>query len=112
MKKPVPPKRVPRKQFFRKWREHLELTQDRALDRLEGWSQPKLSRVESGATVWNANDLADLERAYGVSAELLLNVDPEKEGEVVDLMRLIRDKDMNVIRAIVEGLPSKTGTNH
>lgn len=104
--------RKPRRTFFRQWRDHLGLTQERALDRLEGWSQSKLSRIESGATVWNAYDLADLEAAYGISEYLLLNVDPAKEGEVVDLMRLIQEKDMAVIRAIVAGLPSKTGTGH
>jgi transcriptional regulator with XRE-family HTH domain len=109
--KPLHPKRQLRRQFFRQWREKLELTQDRALERLEGWTQSKLSRVETGRIVWNAYDLADLEAAYGVSADMLLNVDPTKEGDVVDLMRIMRDKDMAVIRAIVEGLPSKTGTH-
>src|SRR5882724_11404378 len=88
-------KRQLRRQFFRQWREHLELTQDRALERLEGWTQSKLSRVETGMIVWNAYDLADLEVAYGVSSDLLLNVDPTKEGDVVDLMRIMRDKDMD-----------------
>ncbi|MBZ9922216.1 helix-turn-helix domain-containing protein [Mesorhizobium sp. BR1-1-7] len=109
--KQAPPKRQLRRQFFRQWREKLELTQDRALERLDGWTQSKLSRVETGRIVWNAYDLADLEAAYGVSSDLLLNVDPTKEGDVVDLMRIIRDKDMDVIRAIVEGLPPKTGTH-
>lgn len=109
--KQAPQRRQLRRQFFRQWREKLELTQDRALERLDGWTQSKLSRVETGRIVWNAYDLADLESAYGVSADLLLNVDPTKEGDVVDLMRIMRDKDPAVIRAIVEGLPSKTGTN-
>lgn len=110
MKQPIQ-KRQLRRQFFRQWREKVPLTQDRALERLPGWTQSKLSRIETGRIVWNAYDLADLEAAYGVSSDLLLNVDPNKEGDVVDLMRIIRDKDMAVIRAIVAGLPSKTGTN-
>ena len=106
-KEPIP-KRKPHRQFFRKWRKKLGLTQDRALDRLDGWTQSKLSRIETGEIIWNGYDLADLEVAYGVSSELLLNVDPTKDGEVVDLMRIIREKDMAVIRAIVENLPSKS----
>lgn len=106
-KQPIP-KRKPHKQFFRQWREKVPLTQDRALERLPGWTQSKLSRIETGNIVWNAYDLADLEEAYGVSSDLLLNVDPTKDGEVVDLVRLMRDKDMAVIRAIVENLPSKS----
>lgn len=104
-KKPLQ-RRLP-KQFFRKWREKLELTQDRALERLEGWSQSKLSRVESGATIWNAHDLAELEAAYGVSSYLLLNVDPTKEGDVVDLMALIdeknRDQAIRILRILNVG---------
>lgn len=102
-KRPIQ-KRKPYRQFFRQWREHLDLTQDRALERLEGWSQSKLSRIESGATVWNAIDLADLEQAYGISEYLLLNVDPTKEGEVVDILGLINDKNreqaIRILRAL------------
>jgi transcriptional regulator with XRE-family HTH domain len=73
------------RQFFRQWREYLGLTQERALDRL-GWSQSKISRIESGDQVWNGTDLADLEMAYGKTGWELTNIDPTKEGEVVDLM--------------------------
>lgn len=110
MKKALPVRR-PRRQFFKAWRKHFGLTQERAVERLDGWSQMKLSRIESGTTVWNANDLADLEQAYGVTAELLLNVDPEKEGDVVDLLQIMRKKDLAVVRAIIENLPSRTGTD-
>jgi len=94
------------RQFFRQWREHLKLTQDRALERLEGWSQSKLSRVESGATIWNAYDLADLQQAYGVSDYLLLNVDPSKEGEVVDLLQLINEKNREQAIRVLKALNS------
>jgi len=103
-------KRKPHRQYFRQWRKKVGLTQDRALERLEGWSQSKLSRIETGEIIWNSYDLAELEAAYDVSSELLLNVDPTKDGDVVDLMRLMREKDIAVVRAIVAGLPSKTGT--
>lgn len=103
MKKPT---NQPRRHFFRQWRKHLGLTQNRALERLEGWDQSKISRIENGATVWNASDLADLETAYGVDAGLLLNVDPTKEGDVVDLLKLINDKNraqaIRVLRALNE----------
>lgn len=101
--RPKPKHRRPTKQFFRQWRDQLGLTQDRALERLD-WSQSKLSRIESGATVWNANDLADLEAAYGITSWQLLHVDPTKDGEVVDLLKLInaqnRDQVIRVLRAL------------
>jgi len=102
-KRAVPKKRLVHKQFFRQWREHLGHTQERALDRL-GWSQSKLSRIESGATIWNASDLAELEAAYGVSSYLLLNTDPKKDGEVVDLMSLITDKNRDQAIRVLKAL--------
>lgn len=108
MKRRLSNNRGPTKQFFRQWREYLELTQERALDRLE-WSQSKLSRIESGATTWNAYDLADLEHAYGVSTWLLLNVDPQREGKVVDLMRLIEKTDHDQAIRVLQAL---NGTEH
>lgn len=102
-KRPLPKRLLP-KQFFRQWREKLDLTQERALDRLESWSQSKLSRIESGMTIWNAHDLAELEAAYGVSAYLLLNVDPTKEGEVIDLVALLNQKDREQVIRVLRAL--------
>ena len=99
------PRKLPR-QFFKLWREHKGLTQERALDRL-GWSQSKLSRIESGTTIWNALDLADLEEAYGVSRWNLLNVDPTKDGEVVDLMGLLDDSNRETVTRMLRAAIGK-----
>lgn len=104
--RPITKRRLPR-QFFRAWREHLDLTQERALDRLDGWSQSKLSRIESGTTVWNALDLADLEVAYGVSAWHLQNVDPTKDGEVVDLMAMLDDSNRETVTRMLRAAIGK-----
>lgn len=102
-KRPIQKRLLP-KQFFRQWRDQLGLTQERALERLETWSQSKLSRIESGATIWNAHDLAELESAYGISAYLLLNVDPTKEGEVIDLVALLNQKDRDQVIRVLRAL--------
>lgn len=81
MKKP----KQQRPHFLRKWREHLELTQERAMDRL-GWSQSKISRIESFRLPLTTDDLAAAAEAYGRTEFEILNVDPTKEGEVVDIM--------------------------
>lgn len=101
------PKRKPHKQFFRQWREKLELTQDRALERLESWSQSKLSRIESGKIMWNGYDLADLEEAYGVTSDQLLNVDPFMDGEVIDLVRIIKERDSDLLRHLKDKDPDQ-----
>lgn len=85
---PVPkPKRTRQKHFFKEWRDHLGHTQEAVINRL-GWTQSKLSRIEAGNTPYNQDDLEMLEEAYGISKELLLSVNPKKEGKVVDLMAI------------------------
>lgn len=65
----------------------MNLTQEIAINRLN-WTQSKLSRIEALVTPYNQDDLETLEEAYGVPKELLLSVNPKKEGKVVDLMAI------------------------
>ena len=102
---PVPkPKRERTKHFFKEWRDYRELTQEQAIGRL-GWSQSKLSRIEKGETPYNQDDLETASEAYGCSTTDLISVNPFMEGEVVDLMRLIddrnRDQAIRVLKALV-----------
>lgn len=55
-----------------------------------GWSQSKISRVENGRTPYSQDDLEDASEAYSCTIFDLLNVNPLKEGEVVDLTALIK----------------------
>jgi transcriptional regulator with XRE-family HTH domain len=101
---PVPkPKRERTKHFFKEWREFRGLTQDQATGRLN-WSQSKISRIESGATPYNQDDLEAAAEAYSCEPGELIGVDPFKAGEVFDLMRLINEKNkdqaIRVLRAL------------
>lgn len=75
-----------------------------------GWSQSKISRIESGQTPYNQDDLEIAAEAYQTTPDALLTVNPLKEGDVIDLMRLIDLKDRDTVMAILRGLPNKTGT--
>lgn len=70
-----------------------------------GWSQSKISRLEAGKTPYNQDDLEAASAAYGCSVPDLITVNPFKAGEVVDLMRLIndrnRDQAIRVLKALV-----------
>lgn len=90
-----------RKHFLQKWREHLVITQDRAVERL-GWSQSKLSRIENLQIPLTTDDLFAAAEAYGVSAWELLNVDPTKEREVVDAMDLFPQANEEQRRQIAD----------
>jgi transcriptional regulator with XRE-family HTH domain len=105
---PVPkPKRHRTKHFFKEWREYRELTQDRAIERL-GWSQSKISRLEAGQTPYSQDDLEAAAVAYRCSVTDLITVNPFKDGEVVDLMRLIDDRNRDQAIRVLKAL---TGTN-
>jgi transcriptional regulator with XRE-family HTH domain len=87
---PVPkPKRARTKHYLREWREYRGLTREAAIGRL-GWSVSKISRIESGQTPYNEDDLNAAAEAYSTTPAMLIEVNPLKEGEVVDLMRMVR----------------------
>jgi transcriptional regulator with XRE-family HTH domain len=86
MKRPAG--KPPRKHYLKEWREHLDITQERAMDRL-GWSQSKISRVENLRIPLTLDDLYEAAEAYGRSTYELMNVNPLKEREVVDITDLL-----------------------
>lgn len=76
-----------RKHYLKEWREHLAITQDRAMDGLD-WSQSKISRIENMKVPLTVDDLYAAANYYGRSAWELLNMDPSKEQEVIDAIDL------------------------
>ncbi len=91
----------------------LDITQETAVNRL-GWKQSKLSRIERGVTPYDQDDLETLEEAYGISKESLLSVNPNKEGEVIDLVGLVKkmseDDRVAALKAIEFSLSLKRGS--
>lgn len=105
------------KHFLRQWREYrgyslrtlanrmevepgVALTSHANLGRIETFQQPYSQEIMEAAAV-----------ALDCSVRDLLEVDPTKEHDVVDLMALLRKKDPATVRAILEGLPDGTGTD-
>ena len=76
----------------------VPLTSHANLGRIETFQQPYSQEILEAAAV-----------ALGCEVEDILTIDPTKEGEVVDMLRLMRQKDPATVRAILTGLPSKTG---
>ena len=102
------PKRHRTKHYFKEWREYRGLSRERAADRL-GWSVAKIGRVENGTTPFNEDDLYNAAEAYRCTPSDLLEVNPLKEGEVIDLLDLFRNADepskhlaADVLRRIIE----------
>jgi transcriptional regulator with XRE-family HTH domain len=90
-----------RRHFLKEWREYLEITQERAMGLLD-WSQSKISRIENGRIRLTLDDLAAAAAAYNRTEFELLNVNPFKDGEVIDLTRLIQQGDAEQRKRIEE----------
>lgn len=102
------------KTYIRKWREYRGLSLRRLADRLEingpheTISHASIGRIEKGEQLYSQPILEAIAAALNASVTDLLGVDPTKEGEVVDLMRLISDKNRAQAIRVLKAL---TGTD-
>jgi len=90
------------KHFIRQWRERRGLSLRKLAERLEiepGGellaSHAAIQRVETGEVGYHEELLNALAEALDVTVSDLLNVDPTKDGEVIDLMRRMTDAQRN-----------------
>ncbi|WP_112771605.1 helix-turn-helix domain-containing protein [Ensifer adhaerens] len=102
------------KTFIREWREYRGLSLRRLADRLElngpdeTISHASIGRIENGQQPYSQPVLEAIASSLNVSVTDLLGVDPTKEGEVVDLMRMINDKNRAQAIRVLKAL---TGTD-
>lgn len=69
-------------------------------------SHANIGRIETFQQPYTQDILEAAAAALNCTVEQILTVDPTKDGEVIDLLSLLRDKDPTTVRAILEGLPS------
>jgi len=104
------------KHFLKQWREYRGYSLRRLADRMERepgiplMSHANIGRVENFQQPYSQELLEAAAVAFDCTVEQILTVDPTKEGEVIDILALLRDKDPATVRAILAGLPSRTGT--
>src|SRR5690242_7191450 len=78
------PARERKRHFFREWREMRFPNQAAAEDAL-GWSQSKVSRLESGSTPYNQDDLEHAAEVFGCSPADLVSGPPDREPKSPEL---------------------------
>lgn len=102
------------KTYIREWREYRGLSLRRLADRIElggpdeTISHASLGRIEKGQQPYSQPILEALAEALNVDAADLISKDPTKEGEVIDLMRLIdssgnRDMAIRLLKSMANG---------
>lgn len=89
-KRPIQPRKQHRKTFIREWRKYRNLTLEQLADRVD-MQASALSYLERGQSAYTQGTLEALADALMTSVPSLLTVDPNKEGEVVDLMRILQN---------------------
>lgn len=97
-----------RRTFLKEWRIYRGLTLERLADRV-GVQPSALSYLERGQSGYQQGLLEALAEALAVSPSQLLDVDPNKDGEVIDLVRLIDDKNRDQAIRVLKAL---TGTDN
>lgn len=99
-RKKAPPgallKRPLTRPYIQQWRDRAGLTQEQVATRVEdilgtSFTAATLSRIENAKSPYNQRQLEAIAEALGREPWELLNRDPEKEGEVVDITDLLRD---------------------
>lgn len=101
------------KHFLRQWREYRGLSLRGLANRMEKspgeplTSHANIGRIETFQQPYSQEILEAAAQALSCTVEQILTVDPTKEGDVIDLLALLRDKDPETVRAILQGLPPK-----
>jgi len=96
-----------RRTFLKAWRLYRGLTLERLAERV-GVQPSALSYLERGQSAYNQGMLEALAEALNVTPSHILEVDPTKDGEVIDLVRLIDDRNRDQAIRVLKAL---TGTD-
>jgi len=101
------------KTYIREWREYRGLSLRRLADRIEldgqgeSISHASIGRIEKGEQPYSQPILEALAHALNCSVTDLLSVDPTKEGEVIDLVRLLNDAQRDQAIRVLKALTGK-----
>jgi len=100
-----------RRIYLKEWRKSSGLTQAEVVARLEVHEDDKLprtaaslSRLENGSQPYSERVLLALADIYGCEPWELIGRNPEKAGEVVDLVRKLSEREQERVLAYIEGL--------
>lgn len=110
---PRPPAKKPqrRRTFLREWREHRNLTQEAAADRI-GVDQTTLSRIERGVLPYSQDFLEAAAFAYMCEpADLLMRnpLDADAVWSITDNLRAASPEVRATIETVIGALVKKTG---
>lgn len=99
--------------YLKEWRRASGKTQAQVAAALEGLeddqlptTEASLSRLENGKQPYSERILLALADIYGCEPWELIGRNPQKEGELVDLVRILNEREKERVKAYIEGLRS------
>lgn len=104
------------KHYLRQWREHRGLSLRKLADRMELepgvpiTSHANIQRIERFEQPYSQEILEAAALALDCTTTDILSVDPSKDGEVVDLLALLRKKDMETVMAFLNAIPNSNAS--
>lgn len=106
-----PPKRqqAPVRHYLKQWRNHRHLTQDQLADRVDV-SRGLIAQYETGRTKIPEDMVYALANALQCESWDLFRVNPEKEGDLIDItdeLRGLSPSDRSEALGYIRGLKSK-----
>lgn len=97
--------------YFKEWRKFRGLTQEQVVDRLAMLEDPlipqtaaSLSRLENGKQPYTQRINEALAEVYQCEPDHLIGRNPFKEGEVIDLVRLLDERQRRQAVALLQAL--------
>jgi transcriptional regulator with XRE-family HTH domain len=97
--------------YFKEWRLHRGLTQKQVIDRLREiqeetapQTEASLSRLENRKQPYSEAVLGALAQVYDCEPKDLIGVNPAKDGDVVDLLRHMTDKQHDQAVALIRAI--------
>ena len=100
-----------RRIYLREWRKHRGYTQDEVAARLAEFDDPlipktgaTLSRIETRKLPYSERILEALADIYQCEPHELLGRDPSAEGDVIDLVRILDERQRKQAMAIISAL--------
>lgn len=73
-------------------------------------SHANIQRIEKFEQPYTQEILEAMAEALSVTVSDLLTIDPTKDGEVIDLVNMIKQRDRNTAMKILRALIDETGT--
>ena len=98
--------------YIGEWIKHRRISLRKLAARMEAepgepmLSHASIGRIAKGEQPYSEEILLALSEALDCTVPQLLTVNPLKDGEVIDMLSLMKDKDPATVRAILTGLPS------